>query len=228
MVEYKLLDIPEMKYTHNDKDESGRPMPRGEIMIGGPGVFLGYYKDAEKTKETIAEDGFLHTGDVGAILPGSNALKIIDRKKNIFKLQQGEYVASEKVESIYTKREDYIQEMFLYGDSSQNFCVAIITPVKAAIENIAKAKNIQGSQEELYKNKEVRTEFLNELNNYSKKQGIKGFEQPKNVYLEPTSFQEKNILTTTMKLQRFAAKTIYKPEIEAMYKEGMLGGAEKQ
>ena len=75
----------------------------------------------------------MHTGDVGAILPGTNALKIIDRKKNIFKLQQGEYVASERVEAVYVKREDFIQEMFLYGDSTQNFCVAIITPVKAAI-----------------------------------------------------------------------------------------------
>ena len=75
----------------------------------------------------------MHTGDVGAILPGTNALKIIDRKKNIFKLQQGEYVASERVEAVYVKREDFIQEMFLYGDSTQNFCVAIITPVKAAV-----------------------------------------------------------------------------------------------
>ena len=70
----------------------------------------------------------------------------------------------------------------------------------------------------MYKNKDIRTEFLTDLNNYSKKQGMKGFEQPKNVFLEPTSFQEKNILTTTMKLQRFAAKGVYKPEIEAMYK----------
>lgn len=68
---------------------------------------------------------------------------------------------------------------------------------------------------------------MNELNAYSKKQGLKGFEQPKNVFFEPVGFEKKGILTTTLKLQRFAARTAYKPEIEEMYKEGVLGAAEK-
>jgi long-chain acyl-CoA synthetase len=78
-----------MHYTSNDKDEHSFTSPRGEIWVRGPHVFLGYYKQDDVTKETITEDGWLKTGDVGQVMPFSNAFKIIDRKKNIFKLQQG-------------------------------------------------------------------------------------------------------------------------------------------
>lgn len=96
-MEFKLKDIPEMNYTSLDRDSRGKLTPRGEIWLRGYSVFKGYYKDPAKTMETITEDGWLKTGDIGMILPGSNAMKIIDRKKNLFKLQQGEYVAAEKV-----------------------------------------------------------------------------------------------------------------------------------
>lgn len=81
-IEYKLVDVEEMKYTALSK-----PYPKGEICIRGPSIFLGYFKNKELTDEVKDKDGWLHTGDVGMIKEG-NSLKIVDRIKNIFKLSQ--------------------------------------------------------------------------------------------------------------------------------------------
>lgn len=75
---------------------------KGEVMIKGPSVTSGYYRDAQKTAELFDADGFLHTGDIGQLLP-NGTLRIIDRKKHIFKLAQGEYIAPEKIENVYVQ-----------------------------------------------------------------------------------------------------------------------------
>lgn len=99
-VKIKLRDIPEMNYFANGTKDD--PTPKGEVMMWGPSIMKGYFKNPEKTAEALTSDGWLMSGDVGAILP-NGALKIIDRAKNIFKLSQGEYIAPEKLENVYVK-----------------------------------------------------------------------------------------------------------------------------
>ena len=140
-----LFDVPDMDYLstdkfHGDGEDKMPCLGRGEICLRGPNVFKGYYKDPVKTAETIDKHGWLHTGDVG-IFTADGKLKIVDRKKNIFKLSQGEYVAAEKIENIYLKS-SFVAQNFVYGDSLQSCLVAIVvldpdqTPIWAAANGL--------------------------------------------------------------------------------------------
>jgi long-chain acyl-CoA synthetase len=124
-----------MKYTSEDTNEDGEYMPRGEICYKGYNTFKGYFAQPDQTRDTIDEDGWVHTGDIGTILP-IGAVKIIDRKKNIFKLSQGEYVVPDKLENRF-QSSHYIHQNFVYGDSLQNNLVAIIVPEKSVIKKWA-------------------------------------------------------------------------------------------
>ena len=112
----------------------------GEICIRGPIVFKGYFRNEEKTKEYLDEDGWLHSGDIDTIIPEQgNAIKIVDRLKNIFKLQQGEYISSEKIENIYSGCK-YIEQIFIYGDSIQFYLLALFIQKHLILLNLWKQK----------------------------------------------------------------------------------------
>ncbi|KXN74894.1 acetyl-CoA synthetase-like protein [Conidiobolus coronatus NRRL 28638] len=119
--EIKLKSVPEMNYLVTDK-----PYPRGEILVRGANIFKGYYKQPEKTREVIDEDGFYKTGDVGYI-DDLGLLYIIDRKSSVFKLSQGEYVTPERVE-LAIQRHPVVQTCWVGGKSTENHPVSVIIP----------------------------------------------------------------------------------------------------
>jgi long-chain acyl-CoA synthetase len=220
--EIRLVDVPDMNYLCTDKKHNdGSPcLGRGEIVFRGPNVFKGYYRMPDKTAETVDADGWCHTGDIGLWTPNGK-LRIIDRKKNIFKLAQGEYIAVEKVENILT-RADLVLQCFVYGDSLQNSLVVVAVPDP---ETLAK----RGIKPDDPKLAQI---MLQQMAEEAKKADLKGFEIPKACYVEQTAFDQQRapanglparekLLTPTFKLQRNKAKEYYKDNtdiVNTLYK----------
>ncbi|XP_070575903.1 long-chain-fatty-acid--CoA ligase 6-like [Ptychodera flava] len=204
----KLVDVPDMEYFVENQ--------QGEVCLKGPSVFKGYFNDAEKTSETLDDGGWLHTGDIGQWLP-DGALKIIDRKKHIFKLDQGEYIAPEKIENIYT-RSQFIAQIFVHGDSLQRYLVAVVSPDPENLQNWARSKGLTGSLDELCGNKVVKDAILKDLVQQGKTSGLKGFEQVKDIYISSEQFSiENGLMTPTFKIRRLELRRRFEQKIEEMY-----------
>jgi len=220
--EIVLVDVPEMGYHSADRSHRGQPCAgRGEICIRGPNVFKGYYKDAEKTKETVDEEGWLHSGDIGLWRP-DGTLQIIDRKKNIFKLSQGEYVAPEKIENILS-RSPLIAQCFVYGDSFQSCLVAIVIPDEEPVSQWAAngSNGVSGSSnsfEDICKNPALKDAIMDDIQRLSKENGLHGFETVRAVYVDCALFSvENDLLTPTFKMKRQKIRDRYEKEIEELY-----------
>jgi len=212
-----LYNVPEMGYLHTNRSHRGEECcGRGEICVRGPNVFKGYYKDEVKTRETVDEEGWLHSGDIGLWTPDGQ-LKIIDRKKNIFKLSQGEYVAPEKIENIFIES-TLISQCFIYGDSYQPTLVGILVPDEDVAKEWSAKQNLQMKFEDLCKSDELRQAVMSEIKRLAKKYGMAGFEVPKAIYLESELFSAENgLLTPTFKLKRRESKEKYKDIINGLY-----------
>ncbi|KAG7272812.1 hypothetical protein CRUP_025792 [Coryphaenoides rupestris] len=192
-----------------------------QVCIKGRNVFKGYLKDPEKTAEALDEDGWLHTGDIGKWMP-SGVLKIVDRKKNIFKLAQGEYIAPEKIENVYV-RSEMVAQVFVHGESLQSCLIGIVIPDPDSLPGFAKKLGLTGSIEELCKKtdfflQEMKKAVLTDLTKLGREAGLKSFEQVKAVHLHPEQFTiENGLLTPTLKAKRTELKTLFQPQIETLY-----------
>ena len=210
-----------MNYTSKDVDEQGRPNARGEIWVRGTGVVPGYYKNETQTNEAIDKNGWLHSGDIGMLMPVTRALKIIDRRKNIFKLSQGEYVAPDRLEQIY-KTCMPVEDVFVYGDSFKSCLVAIVFVDPNGLKAYSKDDNLDVSvfnnaTSEAINKKEYTDLVLKSMNEAATTAKIKGFEKIKKVYLSPKDFGSNALITTTFKLKRNEAKAFFKTVIDEMY-----------
>ncbi|CAL8264333.1 unnamed protein product [Lota lota] len=205
----KLVDVADMNYLASNGE--------GEVCVKGPNVFRGYLKDPEKTAEALDADGWLHTGDIGKWL-ANGTLKIVDRKKNIFKLAQGEYIAPEKIENVYI-RSDALSQVFVHGDSLQACLVAVVVPDPDFLcDWVNKYLGLKGSYLELCGRQEVKAAILDDLLTIGKQGGLKSFEQVKAIYVHNEMFSVQNgLLTPTLKAKRAEIQKLFRCQIDELY-----------
>jgi long-chain acyl-CoA synthetase len=217
-IEARLESVPEMGY------DALSNAPRGEICLRGHTMFSGYYKHPDLTEEVFS-DGWFHTGDIGEWQP-DGTMKIIDRKKNIFKLSQGEYVAVEVVESAYVQS-PLVASVWVYGNSFESFLVAVVVTQKQAIEDWAALNGMSGDYAEFCNDPKARRYIQDELNKTGKKLGLRGFEMLKAVHLDPVPFSiDKDLITPTFKLKRPQLLKYYKDRVDQLYKDAKMGTAQ--
>ena len=222
-LEVKLVDVPDMNYTNKDNNS-------GEVCIRGPNVSLGYYKEEEKTREVYDSDGWFHTGDIGRWGP-NGTLAIIDRKKNIFKLAQGEYVAAENIEGKLSQA-PFVSRIWVYGDSYKTFLVAFVVVNGPKIIEWAVSKQIitvtsplsESEQlehlEKLCKDTSVSEMILKELERVGKEAKLNGFEMVKAIRLLPRDFEfYPGCCTPKLSLVRNKLRDTFQKEIDEMYEQ---------
>ena len=200
----------------------GKPLPDtevkiaedGEILIKGPQVMQGYYKDPEQTDEVL-KNGYFHTGDIGEI-DSEGFLKITDRKKSMFKTSGGKYVAPQLIENAM-KQSNFIEQILVVGEG-EKMPAALIQPNWEFVNDWIDKKNngISKNPEEAVKDEKLMARFQKEVDKYNERFGK--WEKVKTFALTPDTWSiEGGQLTPTMKAKRKVIKEMYKDLYEGLY-----------
>ncbi|KAJ2919886.1 hypothetical protein MD484_g583, partial [Candolleomyces efflorescens] len=222
-LEVKLLDCPDMGYTSSSSPQ------QGEICVRGPSVTKGYYKrpDLNADESVFTKDGWFRTGDVGQ-WNEDGTLSLVDRLKNLIKLQSGEYIALERLEAIY-KSCSLVNNVCVYATQEATQPVAIIFPHEANLRQHLCSLPPSASPtppeyfadepfSALCANPQVRGVVLKECNETGKKNKFKGAELLEAVVLTPEEWTPENgLVTAAQKVNRGMVVKVFKGEIERAY-----------
>jgi len=214
-VQIKLVNWEEGGYRVTDS------RPRGEIVIGGENVAVEYYKMPEKSLEDFYTDDkgvrWFYTGDIGQI-DEDGTVRIIDRKKDLVKLQFGEYISLGKVES-ELKTCPLVENCCVYADSTKNYVVALIVPDPVRLQALAERLGIQeATTEVLCKDKVLVGQVLRDLQAHGKKVGLEKWEMPGAITLcQDLWTPESGLVTAAFKLKRKPIQDFYSKDLKRMY-----------
>ena len=197
VIDYKLVDVPELGYFATD-----RPHPRGELLVKSEQMFPGYYKRPEVTAEVFDADGYYRTGDVVAEL-GPDQVTYIDRRNNVLKLSQGEFVTVSKLEAAFTDS-PLVRQIYIYGNSARPYLLAVVVPTDEA--------------QSRYDASELKSALSASLKDAARAGGLQSFEVPRDFIVETEPFTlENGLLTGIRKLAWPRLKERYGAELEALY-----------
>jgi fatty acid CoA ligase FadD9 len=199
VTDYKLVDVPDLGYFHTD-----RPHPRGELLINAQNVFPGYYKRQDVTDEVFDPDGYYRTGDIVAEV-GPDRLTYVDRRNNVLKLANGEFVTIAKLEAVFGNS-PLLRQIYIYGNSARAYLLAVIVPTQEAL-----------SRRPLESLKPLISESLQDVGRAA---GLQSYEVPGEFIIETTPFTVDNgLLTGIRKLAWPKLKEHYGARLEQLYAE---------
>ncbi|ULP42707.1 carboxylic acid reductase [Mycobacterium lentiflavum] len=201
ILDYKLVDVPELGYFHSDK-----PHPRGELLVKSQTAFGGYFKRPDVTANAFDPDGYYRTGDVMAEV-GPDRLVYVDRRNNVLKLAQGEFVAVARLEAVFSSAA-LVRQIFVYGNSERPYLLAVVVPTLEAEERFA------GDPDGL------KAALSESLRRTAKLAELQSYEVPADFLVDSEPFSEDNgLLSGVGKLLRPKLKEHYGARLEDLYAE---------